>query len=185
MGRRLSSSLRAIALLICATYIEAFSTGALSSQCIIGWRRTSTTCVDAMFEDEDCEDLCSAFGEDSSSAAVTKLDEGTSVNLGTEGTVSNTLQRLDPRRSHARWWPEAGPSKCEPCNGSGEQTCRFCGGTHFLSGIGGETDALFYEGIGKDCPVCQDGVEVCQECSGTGHVFFMSRDINRTESWQS
>eukprot|EP01083_Nonionella_stella_P048186 129004_1 len=74
------------------------------------------------------------------------------------------------------WQPEAGPDTCETCNGRGKQRCRFCGGTQFLSAMGGDTDELFYEGMGHNCPVCNDGKEVCHECSGTGYVFTWSRD---------
>ena len=32
-------------------------------------------------------------------------------------------------------------------------------------------DHVFYAGMGQDCPVCKDGMEVCGECAGTGYVF--------------
>lgn len=71
---------------------------------------------------------------------------------------------------------------CESCSGSGKQICRFCGGTDFLSAIGGETNALFMEGVGKDCPVCRDGNEVCHECAGTGIVFSWKREMGYNNS---
>lgn len=90
--------------------------------------------------------------------------------------------RTPTRRSRALWWADPGPDKCTTCQGGGEITCRFCGGTSMMSAIGGDTNTLFYEGIGKDCPVCDDGVEVCNRCAGTGWVFSWSIDRNRTDS---
>lgn len=173
MGRHLHFSVVASVVSIFATDLEAFSPGDLASRRIIR-RRTPTTCARAVFEDEDCEDLCSAFQEESSPAGAV----GRAI-----PSVTNVTQRPGPRRSNAMWWPQAGPTECETCSGKGEQTCRFCGGTHFLSGIGGETDAVFYEGLGKDCPVCEDGTEVCHECSGTGYLFKWSApEPNQSES---
>ena len=54
--------------------------------------------------------------------------------------------------------------------------------TDFLSAIGGETDALFYEGIGKDCPVCNDGKETCHECAGTGYIFSWTQSLAKNQT---
>jgi len=169
--------------------LQAFSTGKFSTPCIISWRARSTTGTYALFQDEDCEDLCDAFGE--ADASIAQLSE---VGNQVEEEIASKRRELTtraspsgrrPRRTQALWHTEQGQEKCKPCNGSGETTCRFCGGTDFLSGIGGETDALFLEGIGKNCPVCDDGVEVCQTCAGTGQIFSWSRAMNHTNSLQS
>mmetsp|Transcript_20496 Transcript_20496/g.38675 ORF Transcript_20496/g.38675 Transcript_20496/m.38675 type:complete len:215 (+) Transcript_20496:455-1099(+) len=194
LRRRLPPSAMTLGMLIAAYLIipplQAFSTVKFSSRRVIGWRSTSSsppsspsTCNAVMFQDEDCEDLCDAFGVDDS------LTETLSNNINTQekketttterekSTISHDTSQKSisrPRRTtpKALWYSEEGMHECESCNGSGEQTCRFCGGTHFLSAMGGETDALFLEGIGKDCPVCNDdGVEVCNACAGTGVVF--------------
>ena len=151
--------------------IKAFSTWKFSS-------RRSSTCTFAVFVDDDCEDLCGAFafGDDSMAATPNKLVEDFAK-------ISNTPQRA-PRRSRALWWPDAEPDKCSSCEGTGEMTCRFCGGTSMMSAIGGDTDALFIEGIGNDCPICNDGAEACHKCAGTGFVFSWSKARNRTDSLQ-
>ena len=140
--------------------------------------RLSSTCTFAVFVDDDCEDLCGAFafGDDSMAATPNELEEDFAK-------ISNTPQRA-PRRSRALWWPDAEPDKCSSCEGTGEMTCRFCGGTSMMSAIGGDTDALFIEGIGNDCPVCNDGAEACHKCAGTGFVFSWSKARNRTDSLQ-
>ncbi|KAL7546888.1 hypothetical protein ACHAWF_010217 [Thalassiosira exigua] len=134
----------------------------------------STACAYGVFQDDDCEDLCGAFGEDSSTSSLRDVGKDAAMREEVEPSAYSSLRKF--RRSRALWWEDPGPNKCDTCEGSGEQTCRFCGGTEFLSGIGGETDALFYEGVGKDCPVCDTGLEVCQKCAGTGWVFSWSPD---------
>lgn len=164
-----------IMLIVCLGFailpIKAFSTGKFSPR-----RPTSTCTLFAVFVDDDCEDLCGdfPFGDDSMAATPEKIKEDITK-------ISNSQQRA-PRRSRALWWPDSEPDKCASCEGSGGMTCRFCEGTSMMSAIGGDTDALFYEGIGKDCPVCNDGVEACQKCAGTGFVFSWSKAINCTES---
>ena len=182
--RRRLHPLLMILVLFCAGYVitplQAFSTGEFSSrQRVIGWRSTTSTCTYAVFQDDDCEDLCEVFGEDSSTSTLNEVKEERPSKGRVLSNISYTSQMRPVR---ALWATEAGPDKCKSCTGSGEQTCRFCGGTDFLSAIGGETDALFYEGVGKDCPVCADGLEVCHKCTGTGWVFSWSRDMNRTDS---
>ena len=165
--------------------LQAFSTGVFSSSQCIGWRSTST-CTYALFQDEDCEDLCEAFGEDlTSTVSLNKVESDTaSTNEGAKTSDNNYTPPKPSRRSRALWWAEDSLETCKDCDGTGEQTCRFCGGTGFMSAIGGDTDALFLEGIGKACPVCNDGVETCQTCAGTGFVWVpsWSRDRNRTSS---
>lgn len=184
--RRRLPTLLMIVMLLCADYLiiplQSFATGKFSSRRVSGWRSTPITCTYAVFQDNECEDLCAAFGEESSTAPLNKVEEEKASTGRVKSTMSYTSQSL-PRRPRALWWTETGPDKCKSCAGSGEQTCRFCGGTDFLSAIGGETDALFYDGIGKDCPVCNDGLEVCHKCTGTGWVFSWSRDRNRTDSF--
>ncbi|KAL9188283.1 hypothetical protein ACHAXT_006661 [Thalassiosira profunda] len=174
--RRLSP-LTALALalaLVCAAgrFVSGFSSVYAPSRRIIDLQNkarapSTTSCRYAMFEDDDCEDLCGAFGEDASPVPLNKTEDVAAAN-------TRSIQRpRRPRRTRALWWVgNPGPNECKTCNGSGAQTCRFCGGTDFLSAIGGETDALFYEGIGKDCPVCSDGQETCTSCAGTGWVAF-------------
>lgn len=161
--------------------VDAFSTTAQFSSLRrhpigIGQRSPSTTCTYALFEDEECEDLCGAFEDDISSAHVINSKE--EAVLKSQRYTSQTV-----RRTQALWSSDSGPDKCTTCDGSGGQTCRFCGGTHFLSGMGGETDALFTEGIGKDCPVCDDdGLESCEKCAGTGFFFSWSNVYDKTDS---
>ena len=126
----------------------------------------------AMFQDEDCEDLCDAFGSELVATAAAAPPR------------SATARPRRPRRAlRALWWAEEGQEKCATCRGSGEVTCRFCGGTSFLAGMGGDTDALFLEGVGHACPVCRDdGMEPCRSCAGTGIVFSWAKAMNHTES---
>jgi hypothetical protein len=174
---------------------EAFSTAKISSRRLgIGGRSRvvdpthlhswgNTTCIFAVFRDDDCEDLCPdiVYGDDSV-AATTKMEEYIAVDGRLK--INNFAQR-SPRHSRALWWPaDSEPDACVSCEGSGEMACRFCGGTSMMSAIGGNTDALFYEGIGKDCPVCNDGMEACTKCAGTGFVFMWSKSMNRTDSFQ-
>ena len=173
--------------MICAGYIasplRAFS---LSSMGKSQHRRTigcrgSTTSTFAIFQDDDCEDLCDAFGAMPTGASMKKLSEDGVDSRMMSKSYALTI-RTPPRRSCALWWADPGPDQCITCQGGGEITCRFCGGTSMMSAIGGDTNTLFYEGIGKDCPVCDDGVEVCNRCAGTGWVFSWSIDRNRTDS---
>lgn len=164
--------------------IQAFSAGKFSSRCVIRQQRT-LTCATAIFQDEDCEDLCGAFGEDFTAAASLDQVEDDTATKSQVKVNSYAPPRLSRHTPRALWWTEEGLDKCKTCHGSGEQTCRFCGGTDFLSAIGGETDALFTEGIGKDCPVCNDGIESCNKCAGTGSIFTWSPpepDRDRTNS---
>lgn len=116
--------------------------------------RSSLTSIYAennqIFQDDDCQDLCDAF------------------EVASEIKPETIVRRAKPRppRRTSTYSPK--PSKCNSCHGEGAKTCRFCGGTEFLSG---NTNVVFYEGIGKDCPVCKEGMEVCRACSGTGYVY--------------
>ena len=160
--------------------LEAFPTGRLSFRRVLGIRGTPACTTFAIFQDDDCEDLCDAFGEVPSVTGLNKLEEDTTIK---DKMISKSFAApIAPRRSRALWWAGPGPEKCTSCQSGGVMTCRFCGGTSMMSAIGGETDTLFYEGIGKDCPVCDDGVEVCSKCAGTGWVFSWSKDRNRTDS---
>jgi hypothetical protein len=131
-----------------------------------------------IYQDDECQDLCGAW------------DDGSGGNQTSSNTAENVVQvqvmrrskPSDYRSSHRlrrnSHWPNPKPSICKSCNGEGGQFCRFCGGTEFLSAIGGDTDVLFYDGIGKDCPVCKDGVELCHECAGTGYFSWeLTRNI--------
>ncbi|KAL7517874.1 hypothetical protein ACHAWX_002752 [Stephanocyclus meneghinianus] len=120
------------------------------------------------YQDDECEDLCGAWDDRS----------GTSSNTAENAVQMQVVRRSKPsdyRSSHRlrrdSHWSNPKPSICKSCHGEGGQLCRFCGGTEFLSAIGGDTDVLFYDGIGKDCPVCKGGVELCHECAGTGYVY--------------
>jgi hypothetical protein len=115
------------------------------------------------FQDDDCEDLCDAFADETPiSSLANSIKE----------TVPPQNKSVQPKRLNKRTlWSDPKPTKCKSCSGIGSNFCRFCGGVSFLSGIGGETDALFIDGIGKSCPVCDDGNEICRQCSGTGYIF--------------
>jgi hypothetical protein len=116
-----------------------------------------------VFQDDDCEDLCGAFADE---AHISTLANSV------QETIPPTRNSVPPMRLIKRsLWSDPKPTECKTCSGNGSTFCRFCGGVSFLSGIGGETDALFFDGIGKSCPVCDDGNEVCKECSGTGYIF--------------
>ena len=114
-------------------------------------RRHRSSCA-AVFEDDECEDLC------------------LNVEDPPQKTVEVKRAPMPRRVRRALWWSGSEPEKCGACGGTGEQVCRFCHGTGFLSAVGGNEDALLYEGIGKKCPVCEDGVEPCTTCAGTGYV---------------
>mmetsp|Transcript_569 Transcript_569/g.1169 ORF Transcript_569/g.1169 Transcript_569/m.1169 type:complete len:220 (-) Transcript_569:154-813(-) len=151
---------------------------------------------DHIFQDDDCEDLCSGFDDDFSdprlSGSREKVTMPSSSTPSSSSLVSNdydanalkeqpinseyrSSKRLLQRNSYppsSHWGQQ--PRQCNSCSGKGTQTCRFCGGTTFMAAIGGSTNALFTAGIGKDCPVCdEDGLEVCHQCAGTGWVVFL------------
>ncbi|KAL7496442.1 hypothetical protein ACHAWT_008922 [Skeletonema menzelii] len=124
----------------------------------------SLSAANQFFQDDDCEDLCGAFDN-------------------IQQTVPPQSKSVPPmRRIKRSLWSDPKPTKCKSCSGVGSTFCRFCGGVSFLSGIGGETDALFIDGIGKSCPVCDDGNEECRECSGTGYIFSWKRPIDDADS---
>ena len=183
------------------------------------WRivQRTSTCTYAVFQDDDCEDLCDDFGEDFKPPSPKKKEvivsnylpphtntKDTSIecedlceDLDTDdySAPSTTYQvasikkhtNEEKSKSKALWWvDEEGLDTCKTCNGAGKCTCRFCGGTTFLSGVGGDTDALFVEGIGKDCPVCDEGLETCHKCAGTGYIFSWSppeKHMNQTQPY--
>ena len=79
------------------------------------WRRTPT-CIEAFFEDEDCEDLCP--------------NEEPTFKVQVENAPKPKRRELRPL-----WWVGTDDvEKCSTCNGTGEQICRFCQSTRFLSG---------------------------------------------------
>lgn len=121
-------------------------------------RRHRSSCA-AVFEDDECEDLC------------------LNVEDPSQKTVEVEKAPMPRRVRRALWWSGSEPEKCGACGGSGEQVCRFCHGTGFLSAVGGNEDALLYEGIGKECPVCEDGVEPCSTCAGTGYVLKGNKQV--------
>lgn len=129
-----------------------------------------------VYQDDDCEDLCEAFADENPSAYLANND--------VKETVPPHSKSVPPpmRPIKRSLWSDPKPTKCKSCHGIGSHECRFCGGVSFLSGIGGDTDALFFEGIGKSCPVCNDGNELCQYCAGTGYIFSWKNDRNVTGS---
>ena len=129
------------------------------------------------FQDDDCEDLCEAFGDEALVPSIAN---------NIQQTVPPQSKSVPPmRRIKRSLWSDPKPTKCKSCSGVGSTFCRFCGGVSFLSGIGGETDALFIDGMGKSCPVCDDGNEVCRECSGTGYIFSWKRPIDDADGSDS
>lgn len=56
-----------------------------------------------------------------------------------------------------------GSEPCQDCAGKGWKTCRFCRGTQML--FMADADAKFSE-----CKICQQGMECCRSCQGTGWV---------------
>ena len=163
---------------------QAFSLSLPIRRNVVHRHRGAPSSTFAIFQDDDCEDLCDAFGVVSSVSveSVEKLSDDEAAMAMDRMKSTNYAATRTPRRSRALWWADPGPDKCTTCQSGGVITCRFCGGTSMMSAFGGETDALFYEGIGKDCPVCDDGQEVCNKCAGTGWVFSWSKDRNRTDS---
>ena len=129
------------------------------------------------FQDDDCEDLCEAFGDETLIPSIANNIRETVPPQRKRVTTMKTIKRS--------LWSDPQPTKCKSCAGAGTTYCRFCGGVSFLSGIGGETDALFIDGIGKSCPVCDDGNEVCRECSGTGYIFSWKRPIDDADSMRT
>uniref|UniRef100_A0A7S1GPI2 DUF4110 domain-containing protein n=1 Tax=Cyclophora tenuis TaxID=216820 RepID=A0A7S1GPI2_CYCTE len=53
-------------------------------------------------------------------------------------------------------------TKCKDCCGVGTKKCRFCSGATTISLAKGQVEV--------DCPVCQNGIETCRSCAGTGWV---------------
>ena len=49
---------------------------------------------------------------------------------------------------------------CEKCDGVGHHNCRFCLGTNFM----------YMAGNFVSCKVCNDGIENCSPCRGTGFL---------------
>jgi hypothetical protein len=184
MNKMQSMRLSSVVTIIYAGYkvtpLQAFlllSMGKLPLHRTIGfWGATTSTF--AIFQDDDCEDLCDSFGLVPSVPFLTKVNEDDADRMVTSSVAAPRTSR----RSRALWWADPGPDKCLSCQSEGVMICRFCGGTSMMSAIGGETDTLFYDGIGKDCPVCDDGLEACNKCAGTGWVFSWSKDRNRTDS---
>ena len=144
-------------------------------------QRTTTSYLSAessegshFFQDDDCEDLCEAFGDETLIPSIAN---------NIHETVPPRRKRVPTMRTIKRsLWSDPQPKTCKSCSGVGSTYCRFCGGVSFLSGIGGETDALFIDGIGKSCPVCDDGFTKCRECSGTGYIFSWKRPIDDDDS---
>ena len=95
------------------------------------WRivhRTST-CTYAVFQDDDCEDLCSDFGDDFS-APTASLEVPTPTKEKVKSVISHTMSSPRPRKTRALWWTDpTGLTECKSCHGDGDQICRFCGGT--------------------------------------------------------
>lgn len=130
------------------------------------------------FQDDDCEDLCETFADDEATLSSSLANNEQDI----KETVPPSRKGSKPLRpiKHSLW-SNPKPTKCKSCYGGGSHECRFCGGVSFLSGIGGQTDALFFDGIGKTCPVCDDGNEICHECSGTGYIFSWTNNRNSTD----
>lgn len=169
---------------------------------------TTFTCTNAlMFDDDDCEDLCSAFADvilppapiaaaSTTGVQETKnavaIDDATGCRVEDDDcqvmakiTVHNSPllkgAAVAKRRSRELWWPDVEPDECKTCIGKGKCTCQFCEGTSMMSAMGGDT-ALFLEGLGQICPVCNDGMVSCRTCTGTGLVFSWNKTMNRTDS---
>lgn len=172
---------------------------------------TTFTCINAlMFDDDDCEDLCSAFAEvilppipiaitsttivkekntfaiDDATGCHVEDDDcqvmATSARITVHNSPSQNGVAVAKRRSRELWWPDAEPDECNTCIGKGRCTCQFCEGTSMMSAMGGDTDTLFLDGLGQKCPVCNDGMVNCRMCAGTGLVFSWNKTMIRTDS---
>lgn len=136
---------------------------------------------DQVFPDDECQDLCDAWAEESDNDFGAPMQHDSQPPLQQTDNRQDTVRRANKSDEIARRLRRKSlttmsrlmpsPRHCDTCGGDGSESCRFCGGTSFLSGIGGETDALFADGIGISCPVCDDGLELCHQCAGTGSVF--------------
>lgn len=119
---------------------------------------------DQIFQEEDCFDLCDAFGNpinnNNSNSNVTPTKQ-------IQQTTNNKNYKSS-KRILRPLWSDPQPTKCTTCRGHGDLICRFCDETGYLATMG---EQVFYAGVGQDCPVCNDGMEVCTECAGTGYVF--------------
>jgi len=172
---------------------------------------TTFTRINAlMFDDDDCEDLCSAFADvilppapiAATSTTVVQetkntvaIDDATGCRVEDDDcqlmattakiTVHNSPllkgAAVAKRRSRELWWPDVEPDECKTCIGEGKCACQFCEGTSMMSAMGGDT-ALFLEGLGQICPVCNDGMVSCRTCTGTGLVFSWNKTMNRADS---
>ena len=174
-----------LACIIFPTQAFSATTEYFSSRRVVGGHSKSSGCAYAVFEDADCEDLCDAtefFADyDTPAASETQIDEQKTATKERTNANSSTSQQIRPL-----WWTDTGQDECESCKGKGDMKCRFCGGTNFMSAIGGNTDDLFnhahgpkYMKAGKECPVCNEGREQCQKCSGTGVIFSWSSQYDR------
>jgi hypothetical protein len=166
-----------------------------------------------MFDDDDCEDLCSAFADvilppapiaatlttvvhemntaaiDDATGCLVEDDDCQVMATSAKITVHNSpLQNsaavITKRRSRELWWPDTEPDICNACLGKGKCKCQFCEGTSMMSAMGGETDT-FLDGLGQKCPVCNDGMVSCRTCTGTGLIFSWNKTMNRTDSLRS
>lgn len=65
-----------------------------------------------------------------------------------------------------------GSEPCEDCSGRGVRSCRFCQGSGKLGFMRQKYEEEETPSIPSfmACPICEDGVEVCSSCRGTGWV---------------
>lgn len=98
-------------------------------------------------------------------------------NLEVQWQIDRTNEEcdLDEVREDPGAAAECGSDVCSTCHGHGTVPCRFCRGTGVMwlspssSTTGGDgqggADSSF-----PPCPVCQQGMETCRDCKGSGRI---------------
>ena len=116
-----------------------------------------------LYDDDDCADLCDSY----------ETTTVTHVQQQQQQPVKKSIFKSRPHKKRLRPppWSDPKPTVCHSCHGRGDLICRFCEETGYLSSIGSSCNIVFYAGFGENCPVCDDGMESCHDCAGTGYVF--------------
>lgn len=129
------------------------------------------------FHDEECYDLCWVDSDEAEILNRGDHDAMHSMDGDDDMEMRSTTVAIDPDAARVRmemvWqlWKDQEScdvedvrscgEQCKACGGLGSTPCRFCKGSKVVE---------LFDGHSVDCPVCQDGYEVCKACQGSGWV---------------